>query len=278
MTEPTLCVDRLTPAIGARITGVNLRGACRRDAARSPLCVTPRWCCSCPTRHACHVARVCRNLWRPRHPAPCLPPRARLRAHCVAENDGDCPPNTDVWHTDLTFKQQPPFAAILYANAIPASGGDTLWCSMYAAYDALTDGMKAISATSVPCMPPARTGINFLPKAGSRVSMKAWRPWERRCIRSSPATRSPASRVSLRQSAFHDARLRAVQRRQSAPADGVVRPHQPARLSGPLALAARDGGAVGHRITQHYAAADYLPQYRCMHRVTVVNDRRSPKP
>ena len=33
-----------------------------------------------------------------------------------------------------------------------------------------------------------------------------------------------------------------------------------------------------NRVTQHYAVADYLPQYRCMHRVTVVNDRRSPRP
>ena len=28
MTEPTLCVDRLTPAIGARIEGVDLSGVC----------------------------------------------------------------------------------------------------------------------------------------------------------------------------------------------------------------------------------------------------------
>ena len=213
------------------------------------------------------------DLDTPHHVYPHVPGYERI---VLLENDGDRPPNTDVWHTDLTFKQQPPFAAILYANAIPASG-DTLRCSMYAAYDALTDGMKAISATSVPCMPPARTGINFLPKAGSRVSMKAWRPWERRCIRSPPPGHRQA--VSLRQSAFHDARLRAVQRRQSAPADGVVRPHQPARLSGPAGAGSAGRWRCGtNRITQHYAAADYLPQYRCMHRVTVVNDRRSPKP
>ena len=119
------------------------------------------------------------DLDTPHHVYPHVPGYERI---VLLENDGDRPPNTDVWHTDLTFLPKPLFAAILYANAIPASG-DTLWCSMYAAYDALTDGMKAISATSVPCMRPARTGINFLPKAGSRVSMKAWRPWERRCIR-----------------------------------------------------------------------------------------------
>jgi taurine dioxygenase len=61
----------------------------------------------------------------------------------LLENDGDRRPNTDVWHTDLTFKQKPPFASILYAKAVPACGGDTLWCSMYAAYDALPAGMKA---------------------------------------------------------------------------------------------------------------------------------------
>ena len=29
-----------------------------------------------------------------------------------------------------------------------------------------------------------------------------------------------------------------------------------------------------NRVTQHYAVADYLPAYLCMHRITVVNDRR----
>ena len=29
-----------------------------------------------------------------------------------------------------------------------------------------------------------------------------------------------------------------------------------------------------NRVTMHYALADYLPQYRCMNRVTVVQDRR----
>ena len=30
-----------------------------------------------------------------------------------------------------------------------------------------------------------------------------------------------------------------------------------------------------NRCTQHYAIADYMPNYRCMNRVTVVKDRRS---
>ena len=37
MTEPTLCVDRLTPAIGALIEGVDFERGVQRDAAQSPL-------------------------------------------------------------------------------------------------------------------------------------------------------------------------------------------------------------------------------------------------
>ncbi len=42
------------------------------------------------------------------------------------ENDAARPPDTNEWHTDLTFYRNPPFAAILYAVALPALGGDTL--------------------------------------------------------------------------------------------------------------------------------------------------------
>ncbi|MCK0102482.1 TauD/TfdA family dioxygenase [Pseudohalocynthiibacter sp. F2068] len=54
----------------------------------------------------------------------------------------DNPPDTDAWHTDATFKAEPPFASILYSRVIPPVGGDTLWSSMTAAYDALPNGMK----------------------------------------------------------------------------------------------------------------------------------------
>ena len=32
-----------------------------------------------------------------------------------------------------------------------------------------------------------------------------------------------------------------------------------------------------NRSTMHYAVADYLPQYRCMNRITVIHDRRAGK-
>jgi taurine dioxygenase len=46
------------------------------------------------------------------------------------------------WHTDHSFDALPPLGAVLLARELPEYGGDTLFASMYAAYDALSDGLK----------------------------------------------------------------------------------------------------------------------------------------
>lgn len=48
------------------------------------------------------------------------------------------------WHADTTMVEEPPMAAILYAIEVPPYGGDTMFASQYAAYDALSDGMKTM--------------------------------------------------------------------------------------------------------------------------------------
>lgn len=47
------------------------------------------------------------------------------------------------WHTDFTFQATPPAKTLLYAVDTPNAGGDTLYANLYAAYDSLSDGMKA---------------------------------------------------------------------------------------------------------------------------------------
>lgn len=46
------------------------------------------------------------------------------------------------WHTDHSYDQVPALGSILYAREIPPTGGDTLFASMYAAYESLSDRMK----------------------------------------------------------------------------------------------------------------------------------------
>src|SRR5438874_10188229 len=48
----------------------------------------------------------------------------------------------EVWHTDVSCDLEPPMGSILYMHELPPVGGDTLFASMYAAYDALSEPMK----------------------------------------------------------------------------------------------------------------------------------------
>ena len=63
----------------------------------------------------------------------------------ILEYDADHPPHVtrDLWHTDFAGTERPTMGTVLYAKDIPPRGGDTIWVNMVAAYEALSDRMKA---------------------------------------------------------------------------------------------------------------------------------------
>lgn len=78
---------------------------------------------------------------------PYVHPLARVggRTEALVEHivdDADHPPFQDRWHTDVSWDLEPPRLGSLRPIDLPASGGDTLWASMYAAYDALSPRLR----------------------------------------------------------------------------------------------------------------------------------------
>lgn len=47
------------------------------------------------------------------------------------------------WHTDMSYREVPPKASCLLSRELPPDGGDTCFCSMYLAYDAMGDELRA---------------------------------------------------------------------------------------------------------------------------------------
>lgn len=70
------------------------------------------------------------------------------------------------WHADMTFTERPPSACLLYALKLPPSGGNTMFASMYRAYETLApdlrqriEGRRAIHDYSMTSAGDLRKGI-----------------------------------------------------------------------------------------------------------------------
>lgn len=53
--------------------------------------------------------------------------------------EGNPPAPTDIWHTDETFREEPPMGTALCSKIVPAVGGNTAFASMTAVYEGLSD-------------------------------------------------------------------------------------------------------------------------------------------
>lgn len=53
-------------------------------------------------------------------------------------------PPVEEWHTDVTYERAPPLGSMLLCQEMPAAGGDTLFASLSAAYEGLSDAMQRL--------------------------------------------------------------------------------------------------------------------------------------
>ena len=181
------------------------------------------------------------------------------------------------WHSDMSFATMPPLGTMLFAQEVPAAGGDTLFANTALAYDALSDGMKNMLDGLVGVYSAALKGSGgraaafksataMTAKNMDQVEMGAEHP----VVRTHPET----GRKGLYVSKGHTAGLKDMTEAESRPlidylADHCVRPEYTCRFHwqvGSLAL-------WDNRCTQHFAIDDYSGQRRRMRRVTIAGDK-----
>jgi taurine dioxygenase len=175
-----------------------------------------------------------------------------------------------LWHTDTAYLESPPMATMLIAREVPTYGGDTLFASGYAAYDALSDGMKRL-------LDPLRA-VNSSSKAEktrTREDRAAHEPRkvleaEHPVVRTHPET----GRKALYVNGGHTLRFVGMTEEESAPILEYLFQHQ-ARPEFTCRFRWEPGSIAlwDNRCALHNPINDYHGQRRIMHRVTLAGDR-----
>ena len=145
MPYDTLTLDKLTPVIGAEINGVDLSEPLSNHqldelhrALAENLVIFLRDQTLTPQQHLA-LGRLFGDL----HVHPAAPHEEGMPELMTIYADKDSPrANGEGWHTDVSCDPEPPMGTILYIKRCPPKGGDTLFASMYAAYEALSERMR----------------------------------------------------------------------------------------------------------------------------------------
>jgi taurine dioxygenase len=270
-------VTAITPAIGARIEGIDLSDplsdetvAALKETLHDRLVLVFADQHLTPAAHRTFAAH-----FGPLHVHPIYPNVPEAPEILILDTSAQNAPDNDNWHTDVTFIETPPLGAALYARKLPPAGGDTLWLSTVAAYDALSDRFKKLL--------DGLTAVHEFEKSFPRdrfATPEASRKWEAAraanppvvhpVVRTHPATGRKAlfvnygftTRIVELSKAESDAVLAYLFAHVTKPEFQVRHRWR----ENDLAL-------WDNRVTQHYATVDYLPERRIMHRATIIGER-----
>jgi taurine dioxygenase len=191
----------------------------------------------------------------------------------ILESTAEKPSKIEVWHSDMTFRPTPPMLTMLHGKVIPAYGGDTLFSSATAAYDALSSGMQQFLGGLTARHDFAHGFKESLAEPGGYDRLKgaiaANPPADHPVIRTHPVTGRKAVFVN----ALFTVRINELKAAESRSVLEMLFKHVTtdeftARLNwAPETLIMWD-----NRATQHKPVNDFFPQHRLMHRITVAGD------
>ena len=268
----TITVEKLTPLIGAELGGVDLSRPLSAEqhseihrALVENLVIFFRDQTITPEQHLA-FGRLFGGL----HVHPAAPHEAGLPELMIIRTEADSQrANGEGWHSDVSCEQEPPMGSILYLKQCPPSGGDTLFANTYAAYDALSDRMKAYveGLTAIHDGEHVYRGLY----ANAGVADKPTYPRaEHPVVRTHPVTK----RRSLYVNRGFTTRLVGLARDESDAVLAYLFDHIENELF-QCRFRWRENSIAfwDNRCAQHRAMWDYWPHTRAGNRVTIKGDR-----
>ena len=273
MSNVPISVEPLTPVIGAEVHGVDLS---------QPLDDT--------TFGAVHQALLAHQVIFFRDQDLDLeqlellgnrfgPPHIHPTIKCIEGHPGVTRIHVDVdskiydgrkWHSDVTCDPEPPMASILHLHEVPATGGDTLFSCMYAAYQTLSEPMKTwLSGLEAMHESEHNLGAYFGAKAqGSRDGFfpEAAHP----VVRTHPDTGKKALFVN---SGFTTRIVGLTPGESRAVLEFLYQHIAAPKFQCRFSWRKNSIAFWDNRCAQHMALWDYYPHTRSGHRVTIAGDR-----
>jgi taurine dioxygenase len=266
----TIAVEPLTPTIGAEVSGVDLSQPL--DAVQQA------------EIHAAflrHLVLFFRDqqpltagaqirfgrLFGPLHVHPAAPQVEGHPEVMVVRTDKDSKTNNgEDWHSDVSCDVEPPLGSILQVRVLPSFGGDTLFASMYAAYDDLSPAAKALLGGLV----AVHESEHFYRGRYGEETTKPYPSAEHPVIRTHPETGRQAIFVNR----IFTTRLRGLEPAESRALleflfAHVENPYYQVRFR----WRENDVAFWDNRCAQHIALWDYWPHERSGYRVAIRGDR-----
>ena len=174
--------------------------------------------------------------------------------------DTSATPKADIWHTDVTYSEHPPIAALLHMVQCPTAGGDTMWINCYDVHDSLSAPLQAFLA-----------GLTCIHDDGKQGSLRAEHP----VVRVHPGT----GRRSLYVNKQHGRRIPQLSRPESqALLTFLYRWQEQVKFSCRWRWSPGDVALWDERVTLHSIVDDIGEDddTRILHRVTVLGDDPQP--
>ena len=209
------------------------------------------------------------------HVHPVYPSHETVPEIMTLEYDEKLKGHQNNWHTDVTFIETPPFGSVLYADDVPPTGGDTIWASSYAAFEALSPALQNFLA---PLHAVHDFAKNFTPDrfrtygVGEKVgeTYAKHKPVLHPVVRTNPKT----GRRGLFVNRSFTSHIEGLERAESAALLAFLFTHlETPEFQVRFRWAQGSVAFWDNRFTQHYAVSDYFPQHRRVRRATILGDR-----